>query len=63
MLDLAGGSGFPAFPLAREFPDARITLTGEPHCSRGLPLQQPRGRRGRQHASCGLATQLLLRSS
>ena len=28
MLDLAGGSGFPAFPLAKEFPDARITLTG-----------------------------------
>ena len=28
VLDLAGGSGFPSIPLAREFPDARITLTG-----------------------------------
>ena len=28
VLDLAGGSGFPALPLARELPDARITLTG-----------------------------------
>jgi len=29
VLDLAGGSGYPAIPLAREFPDARIILTGE----------------------------------
>ena len=28
MLDLAGGSGYPAIPLAKELPDARITLTG-----------------------------------
>ena len=29
VLDLAGGSGYPAIPLAREFPDARIILTGK----------------------------------
>ena len=28
MLDLAGGSGWPAIPLAEAFPKARITCTG-----------------------------------
>ena len=28
VLDIAGGSGYPAIPLAKEMPAARITLTG-----------------------------------
>ncbi len=34
VLDLAGGSGYPAIPLAKELPEARITLTGVQVCSR-----------------------------
>ena len=30
VLDLAGGTGFPAIPLATALPQARITLTGAP---------------------------------
>ncbi len=45
MLDLAGGSGFPAFPLAREFPDAHITLTGAecPQCYLGAQADSGKG--------------------
>jgi len=34
VLDLAGGSGYPAIPLAKELPEARITLTGVRCCFR-----------------------------
>ena len=32
MLDLAGGSGWPAIPLAKALPEAHVTCTGAPGC-------------------------------
>ncbi len=40
VLDVAGGSGWPAIPMAKAFPAAHITCTGLPSLLRALGIFQ-----------------------